>query len=355
MPQPAAVQAKSLIRALHGEVQARPNFWFMRQAGRYLPEYRDIRRQARDFVQLCLTPELASEITLQPIRRFAMDAAILFSDILMVPYGLGVKLEFREGEGPVLEPARTEAEILRLAGAMDKMLTRVAPVFETVRLVTKGLPLDTALIGFAGAPWTVACYMVEGSGSRDFAAARRLALSNPVLFGQLIDTLVEATARYLNAQIEAGAEAIQLFDTWAGILPVGEFYRWAVEPVRTIVQRVQEKHPAVPIIAFPRNAGLQYVDYATETGVECVGLDASVPPEWAAQVLQRVSAVQGNLDPLLLVIGGKPMETAALRILSALGRGPFVFNLGHGILPDTPPEHVARLSALIRAWHHRHA
>jgi uroporphyrinogen decarboxylase len=353
--QPAAVQAKSLIRALHGEVQARPNFWFMRQAGRYLPEYREVRRQVPDFIRLCLTPELASEVTLQPIRRFAMDAAILFSDILMVPYGLGVKVEFREGEGPVLEPVRTSAEILRLGRAADTLMVRVAPVFETVRLVAKALPLDTALIGFAGAPWTVACYMIEGGGSRDFAATRRLAIGSPQLFRQLIDILVEATARYLNAQIEAGAEAVQLFDTWAGILPEGEFQRWAVEPVRAIVQRVQEKHPAVPIIAFPRNAGLHYVDYATETGVECVGLDASVPPEWAAQVLQRVAAIQGNLDPLLLVVGGKPMETATLRILAALGRGPFVFNLGHGILPDTPPENVARLAALIRAWHHRHA
>lgn len=355
MSQPAAVQAKSLIRALHGDVQARPNFWFMRQAGRYLPEYREVRRRAPDFIQLCLTPDLASEITLQPVRRFAMDAAILFSDILMVPHGLGVKVEFREGEGPVLEPVRTATEILRLGGAADRFMAKVAPVFETVRLVAKALPLDTALIGFAGAPWTVACYMIEGRGSRDFATTRRLALGDPGLFRQLIDILIEATSRYLNAQIEAGAEAIQLFDTWAGILPDREFQRWAVEPVREIVQRVQEKHPAVPIIAFPRNAGLHYAEYATETGVECVGLDASVPPEWAAKVLQRVSAVQGNLDPLLLVVGGKPMEMAALRILNALGRGPFVFNLGHGILPDTPPENVARLAALIRAWHHRHA
>jgi uroporphyrinogen decarboxylase len=353
--QPATIQAKSLIRALHGEIQARPNFWFMRQAGRYLPEYREIRAKAPDFVRLCLTPELATEVTLQPLRRFAMDAAILFSDILMVPYGLGVRLEFKEGEGPVLEPVRTGEAILRLQGVADRFLSNVAPVFETVRRVSKSLPLDTALIGFAGAPWTVACYMVEGSGSRDFAKTRRLALTDPSLFQALMDLLVDVTSRYLNAQIEAGAEAVQLFDTWAGILPDGEFARWAVEPVREIVERVQSRHPAVPIIAFPRGAGVHYADYAAQTGVECVGLDAGVPPAWAAQVLQPLSAVQGNLDPLLLVAGGQAMETAALRILNTLGRGPFVFNLGHGIVPETPPENVARLAALIRAWHHRHA
>jgi len=353
--QPAAIQAKSLIRALHGEIQARPNFWFMRQAGRYLPEYRELRAKAPDFVRLCLTPDLATEITLQPLRRFAMDAAILFSDILMVPYGLGLKLEFKEGEGPVLEPVRTASDLMRLQGHADRFLSNVAPVFETVRRVSKGLPLDTALIGFAGAPWTVACYMIEGRGSRDFAATRRLAMADPILFQNLMDLLIDTTSNYLNAQIEAGAEAVQLFDTWAGILPDGEFANWAVAPVREIVERVQARHPAVPIIAFPKGAGVHYADYAAQTGVECVGLDASVPAAWAAKVMQPLSAVQGNLDPLLLVVGGKAMETAALQILNALGRGPFVFNLGHGIVPETPPENVARLAALIRAWHHRPA
>ena len=355
MSQPAVIQAKSLIRALHGEVQARPNFWFMRQAGRYLPEYRELRAKAPDFIRLCLTPDLATEITLQPLRRFAMDAAILFSDILMVPHGLGVKLEFKEGEGPVLEPVRTGKELLRLQGAADRFLSNVAPVFETVRRVSKDLPLDTALIGFAGAPWTVACYMIEGHGSRDFAATRRLALADPIFFQNLMDLLIDTTSRYLNAQIEAGAEAVQLFDTWAGILPDGEFAKWAIAPVREIVERVQSRHPAVPIIAFPKGAGVHYAEYAAQTGVECVGLDASIPPIWAAKVMQPISAVQGNLDPLLLVVGGRAMETAALQILNALGRGPFVFNLGHGIVPETPPENVARLSSLIRAWHHRPA
>lgn len=354
MKPPAAVQAKSLIRALHGEVQARPSFWFMRQAGRYLPEYREIRAKAPDFVRLCLTPELATEITLQPLRRFAMDAAILFSDILMVPYGLGAKLEFREGEGPVLEPISSAQDIERLKAAADRFLPAVEPVFETVRRVCKNLPLDTALIGFAGAPWTVACYMVEGRGSRDFAKAKKLAFSQPAVFQKLMDLLIDTTSRYLNAQIEAGAEAVQLFDTWAGVLPDGEFDKWAIAPVREIVQRVQSRHPAVPIIAFPRGAGLHYARYASETGVECVGLDSSVPPDWAARFLQPQVAVQGNLDPLLLVAGGDALETATRRILEALGHGPFVFNLGHGIVPETPPENVARLASLIRAWHHRH-
>lgn len=351
----AFAQAKSLIRALHGEVQARPNFWFMRQAGRYLPEYREVRAKAPDFIRLCLTPELATEITLQPVRRFAMDAAILFSDILMVPYGLGQKVEFVEGIGPRLKPVRTASEILELQVRSDGLVERLAPVFETVRRVAAALPLDTALIGFAGAPWTVAAYMVEGETSRDFVAVRRLAGSDPTTFGSLISLLVDATARFLVAQIEAGAEAVQIFDTWAGILSHDEFRQWAVEPVREIVSRVQAKHPAVPIIAFPRGAGVRYLDYAVETGVEAVGVDSGVPPEWIAKELQTQSAVQGNLDPLLLVAGGRALEEATVRILKALGRGPFVFNLGHGILPDTPPENVARLAGIIRAWHHRHA
>jgi uroporphyrinogen decarboxylase len=356
VPSPIAfAQAKSLIRALHGEIQARPNFWFMRQAGRYLPEYREIRAKAKNFVQLCLTPDLAAEITLQPVRRFAMDAAILFSDILMVPYALGQKLEFREGEGPVLEPVRTAADIARLVDQRGDALSRLAPIFETVRRVKDGLPLDTALIGFAGAPWTVAAYMIEGGGSRDYVTARRLAASDPALFQRLIDLLVETTSNYLLAQIDAGAEALQIFDSWAGVLSHEEFERWAIEPVRRIIARLQAKHPAVPIIAFPRGAGMHYLDYAAETGADAVGIDSSITPEWAAKVLQPQAAIQGNLDPLLLIVGGKAMEEATLRILTALGRGPFVFNLGHGILPDTPLAHVARLCELIRAWHHRHA
>jgi uroporphyrinogen decarboxylase len=246
-------------------------------------------------------------------------------------------------------------DVAELQARSDALPTRLAPVFETVRRVAAALPLDTALIGFAGAPWTVAAYMVEGEGSRDFTSVRRFAAIDPQAFQALITLLIEATTRFLLAQIEAGAEVVQIFDSWAGVLSHDEFRQWCIEPVREIVNRLQAKHPAVPIIAFPRGAGVRYLDYAVETGVEAVGLDSTIPPEWAAKELQPQSAIQGNLDPLLLLAGGKPMEEATLRILKALGRGPFVFNLGHGILPETPPENVARLSGLIRAWHHRHA
>ncbi len=345
-------QPKSLIRALRGEVQARPTFWFMRQAGRYLPEYRKVRAQASDFIRLCLTPELASEITLQPLRRFAMDAAILFADILMVPYGLGQKVEFREGEGPVLEPIRSAAAITALEGMLDAMPDRVGPIFETVRRVARELPLDTALIGFAGSPWTVATYMVEGGSSRDFGDVKRLALTDATMFAALIDLLVEATTVYLGRQIDAGAEAVQLFDSWAGALSDGEFERWCVAPTREIVTRLRTTYPAIPIIAFPKGAGIRYANFAALTGVDAVSLDSTVPADWAAATLQPQVTVQGNLDPLLLVIGGAAMEGAATHILKTLGRAPFVFNLGHGIVPETPPEHVAQLSDLIRRWRH---
>jgi uroporphyrinogen decarboxylase len=349
---PTLAQPKSLIRALRGEVQARPNFWFMRQAGRYLPEYRKVRALAGDFVQLCLTPDLASEITLQPVRRFAMDAAILFADILMVPHGLGQSVAFREGEGPVLEPVRTHAAIAGLESELEALPARLEPIFETVRRVSRDLPLDTALIGFAGSPWTVATYMVEGGSSRNFMTVRRLAVSDPTTFALLIDLLIEATTIYLGRQIDAGAEAIQLFDSWAGALPDGEFQRWCVEPTREIVTRLRTTYPAIPIIGFPKGAGIRYANFATLTGVDAVGIDSTVPVDWAAATLQPGVTVQGNLDPLHLVVGGAAMEAEATRILKALGRGPFVFNLGHGIVPETPPEHVAQLSDLIRRWRH---
>ncbi len=345
-------QPKSLIRALRDEVQARPTFWFMRQAGRYLPEYRQVRAKAPDFIRLCLSPDLASEITLQPLRRFAMDAAILFADILIVPYGLGQSVAFKEGEGPVLEPLRTGAAIAALERGLDGLHGRVDPIYETVRRVAGALPLDTALIGFAGSPWTVATYMVEGGSSRDFAVVRRLAMSDPKTFSILIDLLVEATVAYLGRQIEAGAEAVQLFDSWAGALSDGEFERWCIEPTRQIVTRLRANHPGVPTIAFPKGAGIRYGNFAALTGADALGLDSTVTVEWAATNLQPQAAVQGNLDPMLLVIGGAPLEAAATRILKALGRGPFVFNLGHGIVPETPPEHVAQLSDLIRRWRH---
>jgi uroporphyrinogen decarboxylase len=343
-------QAKSLIRALHGEVHARPSFWFMRQAGRYLPEYRAIRAKTRDFVTLCMTPDLAAEVTLQPIRRFGMDAAILFADILLVPHALGQPLAFREGEGPVLDPVRTPDDVARLADNLDQVVARLAPVLETVKLVSAKLPLDTALIGFAGAPWTVATYMVEGGSGHDFNVVRRWAYGDPESFQRLIDLLVDSTVRYLAAQIDAGAEAVQIFDTWAGTLTDAAFQRWCVAPIREIAAQLRVRHPAVPIIAFPKGAGVQYQDFATLTGVTAVSIDSGVPVLWAASVLQRQVTVQGNLDPVLLAIGGRAMAEGAAHVLSALGKGPFVFNLGHGILPETPPDNVGRLCDFIRRW-----
>ncbi|MBI3453036.1 MAG: uroporphyrinogen decarboxylase [Rhodospirillales bacterium] len=259
-------------------------------------------------------------------------------------------MEFREGEGPVLEPIRTVADIARLEGGLDRFNARIAPVFETVRRVAQALPLDTALIGFAGAPWTVATYMIEGGTSRDFATVRRFAYSDPVGFGRLIDLLVEATIHYLSEQIKAGAEAVKLFDSWAGVLPPAEFRRWAIEPVQKIVSALRMRHPAVPIIAFPRGAGVNYRFFAETAGVDAIGFDPTVPLDWAAAAIQPRATLQGNLDPILLVVGGRPMEIATLHILETLAGKPFVFNLGHGIVPETPPENVARLCHLIRHW-----
>jgi uroporphyrinogen decarboxylase len=336
-----------LIRALRGETVGPPPVWLMRQAGRYLPEYREVRRRVGGFVELCLTPELAAEVTIQPLRRYPLDAAILFSDILIVPYGLGQKLEFREGEGPVLERVASRADLARLD--LGGLVERVAPVFETVRRVRAALPAGAALIGFAGSPWTVASYMVEGGGSRDFAVAKRFAYGDEAGFAALIERLVEATVAYLSRQVEAGAQALQLFDSWAGALAEPAFRRWVIAPTRTIVDRVRAAHPDIPIIGFPRGAGLMTETYAEETGVDAVALDTTIPLD-AARALQRRRTVQGNLDPQLLVIGGEPLQRGAQAILEALARGPFVFNLGHGIVPETPPDHVGALVEQVRGW-----
>jgi uroporphyrinogen decarboxylase len=337
---------KPLLRALAGEALALPPVWLMRQAGRYLPEYREIRQRVPGFLDLCFTPELACEVTLQPVRRFGMDAAILFSDILVVAHGLGQKVSFREGEGPVLEPIRSAAEARRLS--LDEFSGRVAPVYETVGRVATVLPATTALIGFAGAPWTVASYMVEGGTSRDFAAVKRWAFADPDGFGELIDRLVEATVIYLSGQIAAGAEVVQLFDSWAGVLPERDFMRWVVAPTQRIVRALKENHPRVPVIGFPRGAGLMYRAYFSGSGVTALGLDSTVPPAIARKTLQSIGPVQGNLDPLLLVAGGAAMAESVTAIRRALGDGPFIFNLGHGIVPETPVEHVTELMALLR-------
>ncbi len=337
---------KLLLRALAGETLALPPVWLMRQAGRYLPEYRALRQRVPGFLDLCFTPELACEATMQPVRRFGMDAAILFSDILVVAHALGQKVEFREGEGPVLEPIRSAAAAAALS--LDGFAERVAPVYETVTRVATVLPEETTLIGFAGAPWTVASYMVEGRSSRDFAAVKGWAYADPGGFGALIDRLTEATIVYLRGQIAAGAEVVQLFDSWAGVLPEEAFRRWVIAPTRRITAALKESHPRLPVIGFPRGAGLMYRAYFTETGVAALGLDSAVPASIARKTLQSIGPVQGNLDPVLLLAGGEAMAAATAMLRRSLGEGPFVFNLGHGVMPETPVEHVAELVASLR-------
>jgi len=341
-----AIVRKPLLRALDGEAVSPPPQWLMRQAGRYLPEYRALRAEVGSFLDLCYTPDKAAEVTLQPIRRFGMDAAILFSDILVVPHALGQDVAFREGEGPVLPPLAGADDLAQLS--LERLHERLVPVYETVARVAGALPAETTLIGFAGAPWTVATYMVEGGSSRDFAATKAWAYDDPAGFDALIALLIEATAAYLDRQVRAGAEVVQLFDTWAGVLPPDAFRRWAIAPVQAIVARLKADHPGVPVIGFPRGAGLMYPEYAAATGICGIGLDTAVPPEQAAALLQPHVTVQGNLDPLKLVAGGAGMAAAVADILGALSSGPFIFNLGHGIVPQTPPEHVATLIDLVR-------
>ncbi len=337
---------KPLLAALSGKTPTRPPVWLMRQAGRYLPEYREIRAKAGSFLDLCYDPEVATEITLQPIRRFAMDAAILFCDILVVPHAMGQSVAFKEGEGPVLGPVRARSDIARLD--VGSVVERLSPVYQAVGKIAAALPSATALIGFAGAPWTVATYMVEGGTSRDFLAVKGLAYAHPVVFESLIDRLVEASIAHLSAQAAAGAEVLQIFDTWAGILPAAQFEKWCIAPTKRIVEALRKQSPGIPIIGFRRGAGIGYRRYAGETGVDAVGLDTSVPLTWAAETLQGSVALQVNLDPALLVTGGAPMREAALGIIDALGNGPFIFNLGHGVVPQTDPDNVADLLCTIR-------
>ncbi|MGH7029963.1 MAG: uroporphyrinogen decarboxylase [Stellaceae bacterium] len=341
----ASPVTKPLLRALAGEKLSSPPWWLMRQAGRYLPEYREVRSRAADFVELCLTPALAAEITLQPVRRYGMDAAILFSDILLLPHALGQKLAFRDGEGPVLEPILDTRGLARLDG--DNAVARLDPVIDAVHRVHAALGPRTALIGFAGAPWTVATYMVEGGASRDFRRVKGWAYRDPAGFGALIDLLVEATIELLSAQITAGAEIVQLFDSWAGILPEAAFARWVVAPTKRIVAALRRRHPDCPIIGFPRGAGLLYERYATETGIGAISLDSMVPTGFARDRLRPRAVVQGNLDPVLLLIGGAVLATAVGELRGAFAGGAWVFNLGHGVLPQTPPENVAALARLL--------
>ena len=338
---------KPLLRVLAGEAVWPPPLWLMRQAGRYLPEYRALRAQAGDFIALCTTPTLAAEVTLQPVRRFGLDAAILFSDILMLPWALGHGLQFKEGEGPVLPRLTTMAEVQALNPA--RVPHAIAPILETVRLTKAGLAGDTPLIGFAGSPFTVACYMVEGGGSKEFALIRGMAHAQPALLDALIGVLVDATVAYVSAQIQAGADVAMLFDSWSGVLSPLLFRRLVIGPTRRIVEGLRALHPGIPIIGFPRLAGVQVGAYAAGTGVDAVALDTGTDLRLATALVPAGVATQGNLDPLALVAGGPALAVETASVLAAVRGRPHIFNLGHGIVPQTPPEHVAELVRLVRA------
>jgi len=346
--EPLSVTSKRFMKALRGEPVDRPPFWIMRQAGRYLPEYRAVRAKTRDFVSFCLDSEKACEVTLQPIERFGMDAAILFSDILIVPHGLGQDVRFVEGEGPRLAPVTEASDLDRLT--LEGFDQRVGAVYETVRLLAKRLPGDVALIGFAGAPWTVATYMVAGQGTSDQKPARLWAYRDPEGFQRLIDLITEATIDYLAAQVEAGAEALQIFDTWAGSLPETELARWVFAPIARIRAALKARFPHVPVIGFAKGIGPALPLLAGATGVEAVGIDAGVPLAYVRDQVQPTATVQGNMDPLLVVAGGKAMHDRVEETLRTLGPNRFVFNLGHGVVPETPPDHVAALARQVREW-----
>mgnify|MGYP000644191843 FL=1 len=339
---------KRLLKALNKEQLDRPPFWLMRQAGRYLPEYRATRANAGSFLDLCYNPALAEEVTLQPLRRYDFDAAILFADILLIPDALGQPLAYKEGEGPVLDPIRSAKELTSLS--MDKLHDRLNPVYETVNRLSSSLPSHVTLIGFAGAPWTVASYMIEGKGSKDYAEIKKWAYSDPEGFQKLMDILVQSTIEYLLKQVEAGAETVQIFDTWAGVLPDDMFRKWVIAPTRQIVDGLRAVHPDLPIIGFPKGIAGNLLEFVKGTGVTAVSLDTSTPLEWAVENIQPHVVVQGNLDPIMVVAGGQAMVDRVHEILETLSNGPHIFNLGHGIIPQTPPENVALLAETIHAW-----
>lgn len=335
-----------LLRTLRGENASQRPVWLMRQAGRYLPEYRALRAEKGGFLPLVYDSAAAAEITLQPIRRFGFDGAILFSDILIVPYAMGQDLRFLAGEGPHLSPRLVDTALSSLTAVPE----RLSPIYETVRQVRAALPADKTMLGFAGSPWTVATYMVAGEGSRDQHDTRAMAYRDPAAFQAIIDAIVDVTVDYLAGQIEAGAEAVQLFDSWAGSLAPAEFERWVIAPNAAIADRIKARFPDTPVIGFPKGAGEKLPAYARETEVHAVGIDETIDPLWAAKELPAGLPVQGNLDPLLLLAGGAELERQALRVLDAFAVRPHVFNLGHGIGQFTPIEHVEQLLALVRGW-----
>lgn len=335
---------KKILAALAGETISPPPIWLMRQAGRYLPEYKETRTQAGGFLDLCYRPDLAEEVTLQPIRRYGFDAAILFADILLLPQALGQKLWFVTGEGPRLSPIKDTNELK----SADEVHEVLSPVYETVGRLSGSLPTETTLIGFAGAPWTVATYMIAGRGTPDQKPAHDLMNDDPAAFSRIIDRIVEGTIEYLSKQIDAGAEVVKLFDSWAGSLKGSAFDRVCIEPNLRVVEGIRSRHPGTPIIGFPRGAGDRSVDFARTTGVNCIAIDQSVGPEWASDNLQSICTVQGNLDPSLLVGDGSKIAENVDNILRILGDGPFIFNLGHGITPDADPDNVTKLVSSVR-------
>ena len=337
---------KKFIDALDGKSSGTPPIWLMRQAGRYLSEYREIRKLAPTFIDFCYSPKLATEATLQPIRRFGFDAAILFSDILVVPDALGQSVSFEQGEGPRLNPIENEISLKSLNEKID--LGRLEPVFETIDRLKTALPAETALIGFCGAPWTVASYMIAGRGTPDQAPARLFAYRYPDIFQKLIDLLVQASIDYLMAQCRAGVDAVQIFDSWAGVLPSLEFERWCLKPVKEIAEKVKAHYPEVRIIAFPRGVGTHLVDFLDCKAISALGIDTSADQKWVAANIQIECPVQGNLDPLALVAGGACLDREIDLIKSSFGNNPYIFNLGHGILPETPVSHVERLIERVR-------
>ena len=338
---------KLILRALAGETLPTPPIWMMRQAGRYLPEYRATRAQAGDFLSLCYNSELAAEVTLQPIRRFGFDAAILFADILLLPQALGADLWFETGEGPRLSTISSMAEVLALKprAALHETL---APIYETVRILARELPRETTLFVFAGAPWTVATYMIAGRGTKDQGPAHALKSTDRAAFSALIDVITEATILYLSAQVQAGAEVIKLFDSWAGSLKGQDFEDFAVKPAARIISALKALHPGLPIIAFPREAGHGYIGFAKTTGADCVAIDNSVSPEWAAEHVQISGCVQGNLAPHHMVSGGQDLVDATRHVVKAFRGGPHIFNLGHGITPDANPDNVQLMIDTVR-------
>ena len=337
---------KIFIQTLDGETTSKPPLWMMRQAGRYLPEYRQIRASVPTFLDFCYSPKLATEATLQPIRRFGFDAAILFSDILVVPDALGQKVTFEQGEGPRLPPISSAEDMLKLKEQID--LEKLSPVFETIERLKSELPKEVALIGFCGAPWTVASYMIAGRGTPDQGPARLFAYRHPELFKKLIDLLVESSINYLERQFAAGVEAVQIFDSWAGVLPTLEFKAWCLEPVLAIVEGLKARVPHARIIAFPRGVGSHLTAFMNHSGINALGLDTATDPVWAAAHVQPHKPVQGNLDPLALIAGGDALDRSVDLIKQSFGGKPYVFNLGHGILPETPIAHVEQLVRRVR-------